>query len=343
MSLIPTSAADISKMRKAAKLLVRSNSTLKHADALDQIAKVSGYDHWKHVMDCTNFNPPMASNVPLNFDQLGFLPDFQEVLLAAIRRGGMCVVSGQAKSGRTTTLNAILNRDASLKGTGRWLSFEGESLKASEHENFRRRLFRTAIVGCLFDNNALGWLPLVRDIVETGHSAFMGVRSNSTLDALQSIGRSGVPVDTLRVPGNLAFMLHQQLFPRNCPHCSHTTKSAAVALELDRRSLGVWDQRWSKLEATYGVSRELFRLRHPKGCDYCGGTGSTGYVMAYEFIEPDREFLNAIRNGVPLPKLRAIWKSWSNSVFDSTDMRGKSLTECAMYKASFGLIDPRHL
>jgi hypothetical protein len=53
MQHIPTTGVAVSKLRKSAKLLVRDNPELKHAQALDAVAKEASYSDWQHVLRCT--------------------------------------------------------------------------------------------------------------------------------------------------------------------------------------------------------------------------------------------------------------------------------------------------
>ena len=65
MHHIPTSPEAVSKFKKAAKLLARSDASLQHADALDRVAKEAGYLHWKHVTTCAETSAAQATNSPL--------------------------------------------------------------------------------------------------------------------------------------------------------------------------------------------------------------------------------------------------------------------------------------
>lgn len=53
-------AEQVSKLRKAAKLLVRDNTCATHAQALDQVAQAAGYHHWKHVTELGAPPNPMS-------------------------------------------------------------------------------------------------------------------------------------------------------------------------------------------------------------------------------------------------------------------------------------------
>lgn len=63
MQHISTTPEAVSKLKKAAKVIVRAGD-IQHAQALDQVAKDAGYHHWKHVTACaetTSGTPSLAS------------------------------------------------------------------------------------------------------------------------------------------------------------------------------------------------------------------------------------------------------------------------------------------
>lgn len=52
MRYIPTPEAVVERLKKQAKKLQRSGSG-KHSDLLNRVAKQAGYDHWHHVVQCS--------------------------------------------------------------------------------------------------------------------------------------------------------------------------------------------------------------------------------------------------------------------------------------------------
>ncbi len=61
MQHIHTPAQTVSKLKKAAKLLTRTDPRIQHARALDRVAEEAGYCHWKHVTDCAEQSEARAA------------------------------------------------------------------------------------------------------------------------------------------------------------------------------------------------------------------------------------------------------------------------------------------
>jgi general secretion pathway protein E len=59
-------------------------------------------------------------------------------------------------------------------------------------------------------------------------------------------------------------------------------------------------------------------------------------------VEPDDDMEEMILEGHS-NTLNRYWRSLSNGIYDSEDMTGKTAMECAIYKATLGLIDPREI
>ncbi|MYM92384.1 hypothetical protein [Duganella vulcania] len=105
MDRIATTPDDISKLKKAAKLRVRSTPNLNHAQALEDVAKEAGYQHWKHVTQCVS---PAVVESPLASLTCRALITEQ----SRLRRQEMIVIVGRAGSGKTVraydyALNAL--------------------------------------------------------------------------------------------------------------------------------------------------------------------------------------------------------------------------------------------
>ncbi|MGM3413092.1 hypothetical protein KXR69_26235 [Ralstonia holmesii] len=105
MQIIPTSPETVSKLKKAAKLLVRDDPSLAHHNALERVALGAGYLHWKHVTECadaTAASSPLASLTgrACVLDQFPVSP--QEFVVIAGPSG-----SGKTLRGYDYALNAL--------------------------------------------------------------------------------------------------------------------------------------------------------------------------------------------------------------------------------------------
>lgn len=66
MKFIPTSIADLEKLKGRAKTLKRRHS-LKHRDALERAAKEAGYLHWHHAIKCQERSDADARRLSMAF------------------------------------------------------------------------------------------------------------------------------------------------------------------------------------------------------------------------------------------------------------------------------------
>lgn len=203
MKHIPTSAVAISKMRKAAKILVRTHPTLQLADALDQVAIEAGYRHWKHALDCAHTNPIVGKTL-FDLGELGFFSEMLPTLRSATcRSGGLFMISGAAQSGRTTTLRAMIAPD-DIEHNPKVYALESQHPTPAQSMEVFRTLMRTACDGVMFDGNATTELPLIDQLVDSGHKALVIRQADCALAALQGLAQDGFAVERLRVPGNLS-------------------------------------------------------------------------------------------------------------------------------------------
>lgn len=66
MKFIPTTPADLEKLKGRAKALKRKHN-LKHRDALERAAKEAGYQHWHHAVRCQERSEASAKQLSMSF------------------------------------------------------------------------------------------------------------------------------------------------------------------------------------------------------------------------------------------------------------------------------------
>ena len=117
-----------------------------------------------------------------------------------------------------------------------------------------------------------------------------------------------------------------------------------------KRDRGAWQQYLADIEALYDFGTEPIRVRNPEGCQHCRKKGIpelfgyAGRTAVAELFEPsnDPDALRAIVSGNEI-LLREIFAGHRTARYDAPDMEGKSTMECAVYKMSKGMIDPRDI
>lgn len=94
MDRIETTPAAVSKLKKSAKLRVRNNPNLNHAQALDDVAKEAGYHHWKHVTD--SLSPAVTESPLARLTSRALVTEHNQ-----FRRQELLVIVGPTGSGKT--------------------------------------------------------------------------------------------------------------------------------------------------------------------------------------------------------------------------------------------------
>ena len=150
----------------------------------------------------------------------------------------------------------------------------------------------------------------------------------------------------------LKLLAHQSLMPKLCS-CALPAAALLEGAE-DRmgvkRDRGTWQQYLADIEALYDFGADTLKIRNPLGCEHCQKKGIpelfgyAGRTAVAELFEPssDPEALRAIARGDEI-RLRAIFASQRTARYDEPDMEGKSTMDCAVYKMSQGILDPRDI
>ena len=229
-----------------------------------------------------------------------------------------------------------------------------EISKGSNDESFRsatQALFRSA-----FDVLYLGEIrdgqtgSVARQVTESGHSVFTTTHSRSALGCFDRLTSPtiGIPRDVLATPDIVKLFVYQALLPKNCPHCARTPDAHAKALNLKGQLAMAHDAYFGRLYSLFGIEAESFRLRNKDGCEHCIDSdlpelsGYDGRTVVSEMIEPDERMLEYVLEGNNI-KLQRYWRSLGSQGFSDDNLQGKNTMECAVYKASLGMIDPREI
>lgn len=307
----------------------------------------------------------------VDMQSLGFLPSQIEPFMRAMKSlGGAIIIGGVPGSGKTVTNAQLIVR---LPDTRKVMTIEdpveltipralqasvARALDGSDRETMKTKLM--ALKRAAASDVFLGEIrdPLTgaafQDIVLSGSSLYSTTHVGSSLAIPQRFASSdiGIPRATLGTPGVLKLLAHQSLMPVLCD-CA---RPAGSLLDGAPDGLGVMHDRtvWSRyledIEALYDFGAASIRVRNPEGCERCRKKGIpelygyAGRTVVAEIFEPanDPEALRAIASGDEI-RLREIFAGYRTAAYDAPDMQGKTTMECAVYKMSQGLIDPRDI
>ncbi|RMX08160.1 secretion system protein E [Corticibacter populi] len=302
---------------------------------------------------------------PMGLAELGYLPSQIEMFQRAMRsEGGAIVFSGVVNSGKSTSLTSLLSqipptrkvvsiedpRENILPGTHFHQNTVTRELD-SDADPFKpkvRTIKRTALtdlfIGEIRDAQTGA---LLQDIIEAGSNCYTTVHARNCvgIPARLSSPAIGIGRDVLATPGNLKLLIYQALLPVTCQHCR---LPAASLWSADAEDAAYWHAYFERIERLYGIHHSLIFVRNPHGCEHCRRSGLPelnglkGRTVVAEMVEPDDHF-NACVLDAKVVELTRYVESLRTAAFDDPDMRGKSAMECAIYKASQGLIDPREI
>ena len=305
---------------------------------------------------------------------LGYLPSQVEALhRARAEEGGAVILAGVVGSGKSTTI-ATLMREISADRKVITLEDPAEYLIPNALQNticrtldekdnvsfdtklktIKRSAMNDLLIGEIRD--AAGGRAFM-DLAGCGVNLYTTVHAGSALLIADRLSSSfiGVARDLMSTPGILKLLVYQCLIARLCLHCALDFRQVMAAGQW-RCVNGVtrdhaWFKQWiNMIETRLGICAEWLRFRRDSGCEHCLSApvsslnGTHGRTVVAEMIEPVYEpvFLDGLKRHDGLG-LYEWFHTRPRSNFSDPDMQGKTAMQCAIYKMSQGLIDPRQV
>jgi len=304
-------------------------------------------------------------------DRLGYLPSqIAQFERAMQSQGGGIVLAGVPGSGKTRTIGQLL---AGLPATRKLMSIEDpvelriahalqgsitRSLDGVDNDAFRAKIM--ALKRSAASDVLLGEIrdtlsgAAFQDIVQSGSNGYTTVHGGSALLIPQRLASAqiGITADVLGSPRFLKLLCYQTLMPTLC-QCALPVGSLLTG---GGDYMGLWrDGAWwhaylARMERLYHIDGVRLKIRNIEGCSHCQRKGLPelygyhGRTVVAEIFEPsdDLDVLAAITRSDTL-RLHAIYTSARTAAFDDPNMEGKSAMQCAVYKATQGVIDPRDI
>lgn len=228
---------------------------------------------------------------PGELEDCGFDPEhLAQIQYALDRSRGLVLVAGPPGSGRSTTLHACLLH----------LRDPGRNLLAIEDPIERRLVGITQVqvneqAGLTFATGTRALLRQDPDVMmvgeirsrQTAELAVRAARSTCLVlaalridDAVRAVVRlREAGVDPFALATTLSALVAQRLLRANCPACAEEYVAHEAYLE--------------RFERATGRALDVAPVRGA-GCEQCGGTGQSGWVLAYEILpltEPIRRLI----------------------------------------------------
>ncbi len=231
--------------------------------------------------------------------------------------GGLCLITGQVGSGKTTTLYSLLKLIDAIENhiytiehpiempQSLWsqheINKEGEISEGTGAEILLNSALRCAIDVLFFGElrNDTKLASLLLDGANVGARGFATMHANDAASALNRIRNMGVDIPTLA--DVLDVILAQRLVRMLCRHCKVSDDTVDTQTALQKSWLNKVDTR--PMKAT--------------GCAHCKWMGYRGRAMVYEVMEVTRPVRALIEQGAPISEITAITIKDGQSIWDS--------------------------
>lgn len=299
----------------------------------------------------------------VTLDALGYLPS----QIAAFERArstssGAIVLAGKVNSGKSRTLATLASEIPSTRKLvtiedprefiipGAHANTIARPLDGDHTSSFQaktRTLKRSALNDLLLSeirDEETG--EVFTDAILAGTRVFTTTHATSAIGIIEKLASDGIGVklDLLATPGHLRLMVYQALLPKNCVHCRISGETL-----LATQGPAKYGEYLARLKRLYGLEPGQLFFRNEEGCEKCRRdgipelNGLDGRTVVAEVIEsPDMHMLELIKSGDALAMYR-YQASLPRTGYQDADMTNKSALECAIYKMSRGVFDPRQV
>ena len=265
-----------------------------------------------------------SREILLNLERIGFSPlylrRYQNILA---QPGGLIIVTGPAKTGKTTTLYASIN----------YLNQQNRSIITAEHPI---ELQVPGTIQGAYQPESGSYGAMIQSMAHLDPDILMvsEIEDAPTLDAVVEVALTGAKVLTaypafdatgallrlnrmglenyLIAASNIT-VLSQRLVRRLCPNC---------------RQQHVPSQDLFNRLSLVDVKPESFPFYKPVGCEACGQHGYKGQIAIHELLQINEAIREAILDHKPAATIRGIAR---------TEAKLVSMAEDGLYKAIEGL------
>lgn len=282
--------------------------------------------HWGEIVSLS-IKPQQSENDErlFNLDRIGFSPLYLQRFQQQLQQpGGLLIMTGPARSGKTTSLYASI----------RYLNEQNRSILTAENPvehlitGTQQSSWDASLDGSYADHiQAMGYLDpdilMVSDISQpealqaTVELALSGSKVLTAFPAFDATGAllrlNKMGLEDYLIASSHITVLSQRLVRRLCSACKQPhTPTAGIFQQL-----GLVD-----------VEPEGLSFWAPKGCEQCQQRGYQGLIAIHELLVINEAIREALLNNKPAATIRGIAR---------TEAKLVSMAEDGFYKASEGL------
>ncbi|OCH45173.1 GspE/PulE family protein [Aliivibrio fischeri] len=243
------------------------------------------------------------SEVIPSLDELGWETGHTQAMRAFCHSpAGICILTGQVGSGKTTAIAATLSE---LKGKGRSINTLEDpvefdlgviqtSIRADDDSEDGFFSASKALLRHDVDIESHGEIRDKKGAMsvcrkgETGQIMFTTMHTSSAMGIAHTLNEQmHVPKAVISAPNLMKLWVYQTLVRTLCPHCKLTHDE--LPSHYDKETLEKLNRWHSELEG----EKAHIRYRHPKGCKHCtlGEKGRTALVEMIVLDNEDRQFI----------------------------------------------------
>lgn len=260
---------------------------------------------------------PKAKATDIDIDTLGYNQlQMDNIAIMRKRTNGLYILAGKVSSGKTTTLQRVLNKMTVEKN--REISMytieepkELELPNAIQHP--ARKLpdgtdgFLGAMKAALRSDLNVIVVGEVRSkmladlaiqAVMTGHALWSTIHAGSALGILDRLSDFGVEPWKLQDPSVVRGLVYQRLCGVICPHCRISFEKAVDLKRMDAEFA-------RQLSDLFGMPQGQLYVRGD-GCKECGGMGLIGRTVVAETCLTDPHLLDLFKDGKRM-EMRRYW------------------------------------
>lgn len=280
-----------------------------------------------------------------DIDSLGYNPvHIADINTMRKRTNGLYILAGKVSSGKTTTLQRVLNKMIMEKM--REISMytieepvELELPNAIQHpakklpdgtdgflEAMKAALRSDLNVIVVGEIRSKMLADLAIQAVMTGHALWSTIHAGSALGILDRLADFGVEPWKLQDPSVVRGLAYQRLCGVICPHCQISFTEAVAREKLDAELAG-------ELSELYGKSTDELYVRGP-GCEKCSGMGLKGRTVVAETCVTDPKLLDLFSRAQRM-EMRNYWSTGK----EEGGMGGLPVLHHALAKVGAGLCD----
>lgn len=260
---------------------------------------------------------PKAKATEIDIDTLGYNPlQMSNISIMRMRTNGLYILAGKVSSGKTTTLQRVLNKMIVEKN--REISMytieepkELELPNAIQHpakrlpdgtdgfiEAMKAALRSDLNVIVVGEIRSKMLADLAIQAVMTGHALWSTIHAGSALGILDRLSDFGVEPWKLQDPSVVRGLVYQRLCGVICPHCRITFRRAVEEGRMDEKFA-------VQLCGIFHKSPDNLYIRGD-GCKECGGMGLTGRTVVAETCLTDPNLLDLFKHGKRM-EMRRYW------------------------------------